>query len=99
VRYKSAEEGSKAKEFMFPLPAASTTTCSVKLEVCCTTVATASLIIIASQGLTPGIQYKINITAIVEDTKQAKIESKALHGKVNIHDKGNKVGRNLTIGR
>ena len=39
----------------------------------------------SSQGLTPGIQYKVNITAIVEDTNQAKIESKALHGKVKHH--------------
>ena len=82
MRYKSSEEGSKAEEFIFSLPAVSTTTCSVKLEVSCTTVATASPMIIPSQGLTPGIQYKVNISAIVEDTNQDKVESKALHGKV-----------------
>jgi hypothetical protein len=80
VRYKSSAEGSKAEELIFPTPAVCPTTCSVQLEVSCTTFATA--IIIPSQGLTPGIQYKVNITAIVEDKTHAKIESKALHGKV-----------------
>ena len=43
---------------------------------------TANAMAYPPQGLTPGIQYKVNIAAIVEDSCQTKIESKALHGKV-----------------
>ena len=79
VRWKSTEEGSKPEEVLIPAPE-DPNNCRIALKVSQRDHETDKNSIF--QDLAPGIPYKVNIYAIVEDSG-IPLESKELHDKVS----------------
>ena len=80
VRWKSTEEGSKPEEVLIPAPE-DPNNCRISLNVSQHTHGMEPLKN-PFQDLAPGVPYKVNIYAIVEDSG-IPIESKELHDKVS----------------